>query len=32
VSPILINPGLRLGRQVVLETPDFTRKHSLLPN
>jgi flagellar assembly factor FliW len=31
VTPILINPGPRLGRQVVLETPDFTQKHSLLP-
>ncbi|MGO8667711.1 MAG: carbon storage regulator CsrA [Desulfobaccales bacterium] len=32
VSPILINPGARLGRQLVSETPDFSRKHSLLAN
>ncbi|MGA8573637.1 MAG: flagellar assembly protein FliW [Desulfobaccales bacterium] len=32
VSPILINPGPRLGRQLVSETPNFSRKHSLLPN
>ncbi|MFZ0051150.1 MAG: flagellar assembly protein FliW [Desulfobaccales bacterium] len=32
VSPILINPGPRLGKQVVLESPDFSQKHPLLPN
>ncbi len=32
VSPILINPGLRLGKQVVLESPGFTQKHPLFPN
>jgi flagellar assembly factor FliW len=32
VSPILINPGSRLGRQVVLESSDFSQKHYLLPN
>lgn len=32
VSPLLINPGPRLGKQVVLESPDFSLKHPLLPN
>jgi flagellar assembly factor FliW len=32
VSPILINPGPRLGKQIVLESPDFSQKHPLLPN
>ncbi len=32
VSPILINPGPRLGKQVVLESPDSSQKHPLLPN
>jgi flagellar assembly factor FliW len=32
VSPILINPGPRLGKQVVLESPNFSQKHPLLPN
>ena len=32
VSPILINPGPRLGKQVVLESPEFSQKHPLLPN
>jgi flagellar assembly factor FliW len=30
VSPILINPGPRLGKQVVLESPEFSQKHPLL--
>ncbi len=31
VSPILINPGPRLGKQVVLESSQFSHKHPLLP-
>jgi flagellar assembly factor FliW len=31
VSPILINPGPRLGKQVVLESSHFSQKHPLLP-
>jgi flagellar assembly factor FliW len=32
VSPILINPRRGLGKQVVLENPQFSHQHRLLPN
>jgi flagellar assembly factor FliW len=32
VSPILINPRRRLGKQVVLENPQYSHQHRLLPN
>ena len=32
VSPILINPKRRLGKQVVLENPQYSHQHRLLPN
>lgn len=32
VSPILINPKRRLGKQVVLENPQYSHQHRLLSN
>jgi flagellar assembly factor FliW len=32
VTPILINPRHRLGKQVVVENPQYSHQHRLLPN
>jgi flagellar assembly factor FliW len=32
VSPILINPKLRRGKQVVLEHPQYSYRHRFLPD
>jgi flagellar assembly factor FliW len=31
-SPILINPGQRLGKQVVIENPRYSARYSLIPS